>query len=107
MLSLHFLAISLPFHVYLSLLLLKCAMSQAVSHQPYAAEAQIQFLVCPCRTCGGQIDTERGFPQNIFIFPRQYHSTNLHIHLKHVTLIRKTNNAFLKFIGPCIVLIVE
>jgi len=70
-------------------------MSQAVSHQPSAAEAQFQFLVCPCRNCGGQIGTERGFSQNIFIFPCKYHSTNLHIHLKHDTFIRKTNNAIL------------
>jgi len=70
-------------------------MSQAVSHRPSAAEVQILFPVCPCRICGGQIGTERGFPQNIFIFPCQYHSTNLHIHLKHVTLNRKTNNAII------------
>jgi hypothetical protein len=70
-------------------------MSQAVSHQPFAAEAQLQFLVCPCKTCGEQIGIERGFYQNIFISLCQYHSVNLHIHLKHVTLIRKTNKAII------------
>ena len=70
-------------------------MSQGGCHKPSAVKDHFQFLVCPWKTCGGQISTERGFSPNIFIFPCQYHSTNLHTHLKHVTPIRKTNEAIL------------
>ena len=37
----------------------------------------------------------KGVSLNIFIFLCQYHSANLHIHLKHVTIIRKTNKTII------------
>jgi hypothetical protein len=37
-------------------------MAQVVTHRPLTADVQVRAQVSPCRICGGQSDTETGFP---------------------------------------------
>ena len=51
------------------------AMSQAVGHQPFIADAHVWFQANQCGICSGQSSTETGF-SSMSVFLCQYHFTN-------------------------------
>jgi hypothetical protein len=56
-------------------------MAQAVSRWPLTAEDRVRAHVDPCGICDGQSGIGAGFSPSSSVFPCQYHSALLHIHL--------------------------
>jgi hypothetical protein len=63
-------------------------MAQAVSRRPLTAEARVLSRVSPCGIYGGQSGTGTGFSPSTSVFPCQFHSTGVPLHVKN----EKTNH---------------
>jgi hypothetical protein len=64
-------------------------MAHVVSYRPLSAEARVQYQAIPCENGFGQSGTETGFSPSTSFFPCQYHSSNVHTHIRlHVAPMR-------------------
>jgi hypothetical protein len=61
-----------------------CAVAQAVSHRPLAAEAGMRVQASPCEFCGAASGTVTAASPSTSLLPCQYHSPNAPYPFSHL-----------------------